>query len=262
MDRAEFWTELTQDLGYALRMMRRTPAFTAAALADAGARHRRQQRHLQRRQRRAAAVAAVPRRGSPAPAADAVSRRHQVRVAVGARLHERAGRPAGVRPGRGDRHAPVDDARRRRAARDRRRLRQRRTVRHARAHGDERARLPSRRRISPGRAMSRCSVMASGSACSAATPPCSDARSPPRASPTRSSASPRPSRRFPSRPTRTFRWSSPTSTTPTRSRAGAASSCPCSRARRPASTAAAIDGDLKRHGHAAAKDVSSNRTTG
>ena len=32
MDRAEFWTELKQDLGYALRMMRRTPAFTAAAL--------------------------------------------------------------------------------------------------------------------------------------------------------------------------------------------------------------------------------------
>jgi hypothetical protein len=32
MGRAEYWTELTQDLGYALRMMRRTPAFTAAAL--------------------------------------------------------------------------------------------------------------------------------------------------------------------------------------------------------------------------------------
>jgi hypothetical protein len=32
MDRAEFWTELKQDLGYAFRMMRRTPAFTAAAL--------------------------------------------------------------------------------------------------------------------------------------------------------------------------------------------------------------------------------------
>jgi putative ABC transport system permease protein len=32
MDRAEFWTEIKQDLGYALRMMRRTPAFTAAAL--------------------------------------------------------------------------------------------------------------------------------------------------------------------------------------------------------------------------------------
>ena len=32
MDRAEFLTELKQDLGYALRMMRRTPAFTAAAL--------------------------------------------------------------------------------------------------------------------------------------------------------------------------------------------------------------------------------------
>src|SRR5262245_52454031 len=32
MDLATFWTELTQDLGYALRMMRRTPAFTAAAL--------------------------------------------------------------------------------------------------------------------------------------------------------------------------------------------------------------------------------------
>jgi predicted permease len=32
MDRAEFWTELKQDLAYALRMMRRTPAFTAAAL--------------------------------------------------------------------------------------------------------------------------------------------------------------------------------------------------------------------------------------
>ncbi len=32
MDRAEFLTELRQDIGYAVRMMRRTPAFTAAAL--------------------------------------------------------------------------------------------------------------------------------------------------------------------------------------------------------------------------------------
>jgi putative ABC transport system permease protein len=32
MDRAEFFTELKQDIGYAFRMMRRTPAFTAAAL--------------------------------------------------------------------------------------------------------------------------------------------------------------------------------------------------------------------------------------
>ncbi len=32
MDRAEFFTELKQDIGYAVRMMRRTPAFTAAAL--------------------------------------------------------------------------------------------------------------------------------------------------------------------------------------------------------------------------------------
>ncbi len=32
MDRMEFWTELRQDIGYAFRMMKRTPAFTAAAL--------------------------------------------------------------------------------------------------------------------------------------------------------------------------------------------------------------------------------------
>ena len=32
MERTEFITELRQDIGYAFRMMRRTPAFTAAAL--------------------------------------------------------------------------------------------------------------------------------------------------------------------------------------------------------------------------------------
>src|SRR5215213_10311466 len=32
MERAEFWTELKQDVAYALRTLRRTPAFTAAAL--------------------------------------------------------------------------------------------------------------------------------------------------------------------------------------------------------------------------------------
>ena len=50
---------ILQDMRYGARTLLRAPGFTAAALRDAGARHRRQHRHLQRRQRGAVAAAAV-----------------------------------------------------------------------------------------------------------------------------------------------------------------------------------------------------------
>ena len=59
-----FLDTLWQDVRYGFRMLRRTPGFTAAALAHPGARHRRQHGHLHRRRRRAPAAAAVPGSGS------------------------------------------------------------------------------------------------------------------------------------------------------------------------------------------------------
>ena len=58
---AQWLQEFRSDVRFAVRQMRRAPAFTAVAADHAGARHRRQQRHLRAGRRDAAASAAVPR---------------------------------------------------------------------------------------------------------------------------------------------------------------------------------------------------------
>ena len=169
MDRAEFFTELTTGPGLRVPHDAAHAGFTAAALADAGARHRRQQRHLQRRQRRAAAVAAVPRRRSPAPGADAVSRRHRVRVAVGAGLHERARPDSRVfEQVEAERHASLTMLGAGEPREIDARVRERRAVRHARPHGRRSAAASARGESARAAATSRSSVTASGSGCSAA----------------------------------------------------------------------------------------------
>ena len=52
---------LWKDITYALRMMRRTPLFTAAVILNRYACHRRQHHHLQCRECGDAAAAPVPR---------------------------------------------------------------------------------------------------------------------------------------------------------------------------------------------------------
>ena len=74
MSLTQRFDELRDDVGGALRQMRRAPGVHGAGGGDAGARHRRQQRHLRAGRRDAAAAAAGARARSPR--ADLGAHRH------------------------------------------------------------------------------------------------------------------------------------------------------------------------------------------
>ena len=108
------WDVLRQDLGYALRTLRRTPGFTTTVMLVDGARHRRQHGRLHRHRLRAPAAAAVRRLGSVDGAVAVAGRRawplggvadQLSRVEEGARVRVDGRRPGTSRPnlvGRGE----------------------------------------------------------------------------------------------------------------------------------------------------------------
>ena len=164
--------------------MRRTPAFTAAALVTLAAWHRRQQRHLQRRQRRAAASrcrSATPigctqlqmlypdgTRTSSLSAPDFMSVRGPI-----SRCSNRSKRSTLSLPRCSARAKAARDHRRARAAAA--------CSTCSDCKVATRARLSGRRKTSPASGQrGDCSVMDSGSACSAAIRRARTERSPPR----------------------------------------------------------------------------------
>ena len=141
MDRAEFFTELKQDVGYAIRMMRRTPGFTAAALLTLAL-------GIGANSAIFSVVNGVLLQSLPFRDAE---RLHQVQMLYPDGTRYSSLSAPDFMSVRADnrvfeqveaaRHAAADAARRRRAARDQRRIRERRHLRHAGPAGRARARL-------------------------------------------------------------------------------------------------------------------------